>query len=253
MIPKTVNIFFLKSFNLKISIIGYGKMGKEIEITAKQREIEVVSVIDPLIEIVAPGYTYKSISEESIKNAEVCIDFTTPNAVIHNIRKLAELRKNVVVGTTGWYENIDLVKEIVESSRIGLIYSPNFSIGVNIFFRIVRFASKNLSGESSYDIYGQEIHHKEKKDSPSGTAKTLEKIIKEETGRYISFSNIRAGYVTGTHIVCFDSEWDSIELRHAAKNRKGFAHGALIAAEFIRNKEGLYNGEDFINYLASRK
>ncbi len=237
--------------DLKISIIGYGKMGKEIETLSSARGIEVASIIDPVTETLSYRHKYRAISKESVKNADVCIDFTTPDAVLDNIRKLARLKKNIVVGTTGWYEHLDEIRELVQSSGIGLIYSPNFSPGVNIFFRIVEFASRNLGSRGNYDIYGHELHHREKQDSPSGTARMLEKIIKNACEKEISFSSTRAGHILGTHIIGFDSAHDSIELKHIAKDRTGFAHGALLAAEFIRNKRGLYNQRDFADYLTS--
>ena len=239
--------------DLKISIIGNGRMGREIESLAPKRKIEVVSVIDPYIDTLAHSYKYKAISRQSIKDAEVCIDFTTPDSVIGNIKRVASLKRNIVVGTTGWDEHLDEVREIVNSSGIGLIYSPNFSPGANLYLKIMEIALRILGNNPDYDIFGQEMHHREKSDIPSGTAKTLEKMVKDITGKEIRFSSTRAGHITGTHRVGFDSESDLIEITHTAKNRRGFALGALIAAEYIRGKKGLYNQRDFVNYLMNGK
>jgi len=232
--------------DLKISIIGYGKMGKEIESLALKRKIKVVSIIDPLE---TSSYEYKIISKESLGNAEICIDFTNPEVVLENIRKMAELKKNIVIGTTGWNEHLKEVKDIVDSNNIGLIYSPNFSIGVNLYMKLIQTASDIIGTKEIYDIFGDEMHHQGKKDSPSGTARELKRIIKEFSGENINFTSTRAGNIIGEHIVGFDSEYDSIEITHRAKNRKGFAEGALLASKFIKDEKGFYTQKDFLNYL----
>ena len=233
--------------NLNISIIGYGKMGKLINEIATQRGIDVVSIVDP--EYVRG---YKEISEKSVGSADVCIDFTTQDVIVENITRLVKLEKNVVVGTTGWYNHLDEVKDLVDSSNIGLIYSTNFSIGANMYFAIVKKLLA-LSRGNEYDAYGIEMHHNEKSDKPSGTAKSLEKMILDITGKKVDFASIRAGKIAGIHTVGIDSEFDNIEITHSAKSRKGFAHGALLAAEFIRNKKGFYGSEEFMKYLLEER
>ena len=233
--------------DLKISLIGYGKMGELVHNTAVQKGIEIVSMIDPRIEDMS-----NPISEISMARANVCIDFTTPESVLDNIRILSSLGKNIVVGTTGWYSHLNDVRQIVESSNIGLIYSSNFSVGANIYFAAVEMLLRISKGRE-YELSGIEKHHKEKKDKPSGTARTLENMIEEITGKGLKFQSIREGEIKGIHTLRFDSEHDSIEIIHSAKNRKGFAHGALLAAEFIKDKKGFYDPEDFRKYLLGEK
>lgn len=237
---------------MNIAIIGYGKMGHEIEKIAKSKGIKVVSIIDPT----ENNATHKEINEESMRNVDVCIDFTTPDSVINNIQEISKFRKNVVVGTTGWHDKIDEVRNIIKKSGIGLIYASNFSIGVNIFFKIVENAAKIIDKVEDYDIYGYELHHNKKIDSPSGTAKTIGEIIIKNIKRKnklvydkierkielneLHFASVRAGSIPGTHVVGFDSSADTIELKHTARNREGFAAGALMAAQWIKGKKGFY-------------
>ena len=219
---------------IKIALIGYGKMGKEIYALCCDSEVfEVVSI------------SFKNISDsldiEGIKKADVAIDFTSKDVVLKNVKAIAKLGKNLVIGTTGWYEHLPEVKKIVEKYKIGLIYSSNFSVGANIFFKIIDFSAKLFAKFSEYDVYGLEIHHKAKLDSPSGTAL---KIAGKVNG--LHFTSIRAGRNPGFHEVVFDSNADGITLSHQAYNRAGFAKGALVAVEFIKNKKGMYSFEDII-------
>ncbi len=249
--------------NLKISLIGYGKMGRQIENLAVQtfdeKGIEVVSVIDPNYEPVFSRMfcnqpVFKEISEESVKDADVCIDFTTQDVIVDNIKKLLILGKNIVVGTTGWNNESQLgeVRDFVSSYNGGLIYSTNFSVGANLYFALVERLSA-LSINKGYDMYGVEMHHSEKKDKPSGTARSLENMIFDITGKKIDFASIRAGKITGIHTTGIDSEFDNIEITHSAKNRGGFAYGALLAAEFIKDRKGFYGPKDFMKYLLEER
>lgn len=243
---------------MNLSIIGYGNMGHEIEKVAKSKGIAVKSIIDRSDK----NATHKEINEESMHNVDVCIDFTNSTSVIYNIEKISKFKKNMVVGTTGWYNKIDEVKEIVKKNNIGLIYASNFSIGVNIFFKIVENAAKIINKVDDYDIYGYELHHNRKIDSPSGTAKTIgeilirnikrknkllfEKIDRKIEPNELHFASVRAGSIPGTHGVGFDSSADTIELKHTARNREGFAIGTLMAAEWIKDKKGFYSIDDFM-------
>lgn len=191
------------------------------------------------------------------------IDFTSPKVVFDNIEKVSSLGKNMVVGTTGWYENLKKAEEIVKEREVGFIYSPNFSIGANIYLRIVAEAAKLLSRFKNYDVYGFEIHHTGKKDSPSGTALRLAKeILKnfqtkrvvqvERLNRQIKadelhFASVRGGRNPGHHQVVFDSNADEITISHSAHNREGFARGAILAAEFIKDKKGFYTFDEVLN------
>ena len=171
----------------------------------------------------------------------MAVDFTSKDVVLKNIEEVAKLGKNMVVGTTGWYDHLGAIKKIVEKYKIGFIYSPNFSVGVNVFFKMIDFSSKLFAKLPEYDVYGLEIHHKAKLDSPSGTALKIANKIKG-----LQFNSIRAGRNPGFHEVVFDSNADSVTLSHQAHNRVGFAKGALLATEFIKNKKGMYFFEDIL-------
>ena len=224
---------------MNIAIIGYGKMGHEIEKAAQSRGINVLSIIDPH----KPDATHKAINEASMKDVDVCIDFTRPDAVIGNIKQISGFKKNIVVGTTGWHDRLSEAKNIVNENNIGLIYASNFSVGVNIFFKIIENAAKIMNKLEDYDVFGYEIHHNKKLDNPSGTAKTIEQILVKNIARkkQVPFASVRAGSIPGTHVVGFDSSADTIELKHVARNREGFALGAIMAAEWIQNKKGFFN------------
>ncbi|MBI2653849.1 4-hydroxy-tetrahydrodipicolinate reductase [Candidatus Woesearchaeota archaeon] len=246
---------------MNIAIVGYGRMGHEIEKIAKAKGIDVVSIIDPN----ASDATHREINEDSMQDVDVCIDFTTPNSVIDSIQKISKFRKNIVVGTTGWYDKLEEARKIVNQSNIGLIYASNFSIGVNVFFKIVENAAKIINNIEDYDVYGYELHHNKKIDSPSGTAKTLAEILiknikrksKLEYGKIdrkiepdeLHFASVRAGSIPGTHIVGFDSSADTIELKHVARNREGFALGAVMAAQWINGKKGFYDINDMMKSI----
>jgi 4-hydroxy-tetrahydrodipicolinate reductase len=246
---------------MNIAIIGYGKMGRAIHEVAKENKINVVSIIDPT----DPEATHREITHEALKNVDVALDFSRADAVVSNVEKLAKLKRNIVMGTTGWYDKINIVKKIVEENEIGFIYSPNFSIGVNLFFAMINKAAELFNKAKWYDVYVYEIHHNKKIDSPSGTALQIanillskierkKKILAEVINRRIEpeelhVTSIRAGHVFGLHVVGFDSEFDNIELKHEAKNRKGFALGALLAAKWIMNKKGFYNFIDVFSEL----
>ncbi len=245
---------------MNIAIIGYGKMGHEIEKAAKAKGINT-RTIDPN----EPSANYKQINEESMRNVDVCADFTHPDAVVSNIEKIAKFRKNIVVGTTGWYNNMDKVKKIVESANIGLIWSGNFSIGVNIYFRIIEDAAKIINKFNDYDVFVHEFHHNKKADSPSGTAVMVgkiltdnierkKKIVTEELKRKIEpdelhISSTRGGSIPGTHIVGFDSPADTIELTHTNRSREGLAIGAILAAQWIQGKKGFYDINDLMKSI----
>lgn len=219
---------------IKIALIGYGKMGQEIDtLCQKSKDFEVVSI--------SFRNSNESLDLKGIAKADVAIDFTSKDIVLKNIEEVAKLGKNLVVGTTGWHNDIDKVKALVDKYKIGLVYGANFSVGANIFFKIAEFSSKMFLKFKDYEVYGLEIHHKAKLDSPSGTALKIADKVKG-----LNFTSIRAGRNPGFHEVVFDSNADGITLSHQAYNRIGFAKGALIAAEFIKNKKGLHSFEDVL-------
>jgi 4-hydroxy-tetrahydrodipicolinate reductase len=249
---------------MKIAIVGYGKMGRQIEKAAKAKNIETVS-IDPNAE----DANFKELNEESTKGVDVCIDFSNPEAVIGNIEKTAKLGKNMVVGTTGWYDRLEDTKKIAEQAGIGLVWSGNFSIGVNAYFGIIESASKIMNKVEDFDVFVHEFHHNQKADSPSGTAvmlgniitKNIErknKVVTAELKRKISpgelhISSTRGGNIPGIHIVTFDSAADTIEIKHTARNRSGFASGAVIAAKWINGKKGFYDINDLMKGIIRGK
>ncbi len=242
---------------LKIALIGYGQMGRLIEQLAPQNDYEIVSIIDPILG--------NKITANTVKEADVCIEFSTPKTAFENIRKLIELNKNIVTGTTGWYSELDKIKLLVEQRGTGFIYGSNFSIGMNLFFSIIESASKLMNNAEDYDLFGLEMHHNKKKDSPSGTAKVLSEIILQNIDRKtmlqynkldrkieqseFHFASIRSGNIPGTHSISFDSGADTIELKHTARNRNGLAIGAIKAAKWINNKTGFYNFTDELSEI----
>ncbi len=246
---------------MNLAIIGYGKLGGVVKEIADSKGISISAIIDPSAE----GATAKDITEESLKGVDVCIDFTLPEAVVGNVEKVAKLGKNLVVGTTGWYDDLDKVKKVVEDSGIGFLYASNFSLGMNIFFRMVKNSAAYFNKFSDYDAFGYELHHNRKKDSPSGTAKSLaeimvkgidgkkkaayDKLDRKIAGDELHFASVRAGDIPGTHVVGFDSVADTVELKHTARNREGFALGSIKAAEWINGKKGFYSIDDMMNEI----
>ena len=233
---------------MKIALIGYGKMGREIEAVAREQGETVARVF----EIDNP------VRPEDLADVDICIDFSIPDSVLSNIRSAVGARKDIVIGTTGWDKHLPEIRDMVKDS--GLLYSSNFSLGMNIFFRIAASAAELMRNSAEYDPYIEEIHHRQKADSPSGTALSLGRILlaridrkkgilaKSPEGKILPdmlhISSVRAGTVTGTHTVGFDSEADLIELRHTAKNRRGFALGALTAARWLHGRKGIYAMDD---------
>lgn len=241
---------------MKIALIGYGKMGHEIDkLINESGKYQVVSKSFENSEGL--------LDKEGIKTADVAIDFSSPEIVMENIKQVLKLGTKIVIGTTGWYENLGKVKTLVKKYNGGLIYGSNFSVGANIFFQMVGFASKLAAKYGSYDVAGFEIHHTGKKDSPSGTAKKLASVVMEhfpqkkklETGRLdrqvendeFHFASLRAGRNPGFHEIIFDSPADEIKLSHSAHSRRGFAQGAVLAAEYIKGKKGFYSFEEIFN------
>lgn len=243
---------------MKIALIGYGKMGKLVETKALARGHDIVAVISPRCE-------RTTISKDHLADCDLCIDFSHPEHVLNNIRQVAALKKNMVVGTTGWYEHLNDVRDIVKESGIGLFYSPNFSLGIALFLEIVAQAAAMIDPLGVYDVGGHEIHHRTKSDSPSGTSlligqKLLEKMQHKKNlifdrpqsavnAEDIHFSSSRIGTMTGTHTIIFDSPVDSITLTHQAKNRDGFAEGAVRAAEWVEGRTGLFTLEEMLSNI----
>jgi 4-hydroxy-tetrahydrodipicolinate reductase len=237
---------------MNIALIGYGKMGKEIDRLASERNIAVLARLEPGSEM----------KESEIRRTDVLIHFASPESVLPYVQQWATAKKNIVVGTTGWQKDLDRVKSIVAETKIGLVYASNFSVGVHLFFRLVKEAATLMNNFAEYDVTVHEAHHKDKVDSPSGTALTAARILLEGIHRkktilsdtfhgkikpdQLQVTSTRVGAIVGTHTIIFDSLADSIELKHTAKNRSGFALGAILAAEWVKDKHGLYTMEDVL-------
>lgn len=221
---------------MNIAIVGYGKMGKIIERIATEHGHSVVARFDIDNNVSGEGLT-----AESLAGVDAAIEFSTPEAAMNNIRRLVSLRVPTVVGTTGWYAQLDEVRQLVAANNAALVWGANFSIGVNLFFKLVREASALFARYEQYDPFLIEAHHRFKKDAPSGTALITARAMREAYGdRTPEAVAVRAGHIPGTHEVGFDSEADTITLTHTARNREGFAAGAVLAAELIVGKQGLY-------------
>jgi 4-hydroxy-tetrahydrodipicolinate reductase len=227
---------------MTIAIVGYGKMGRMIERLALERGIAVGPKLDEFNNANCAG-----IDAESFRGVDVAIDFSTPATVVGNIERIAALGINLVIGTTGWQGHMPHVKSIVEKHGIGLVWSPNYSVGVNAFFRIVNAAAKLLADEPEYEAWAWELHHSAKKDAPSGTLlKLVEEMRKAGFRRHVDAASNRAGATPGTHEIGFDSTADTITLRHTARSREGFALGALKAAEWVAGNKGCYEFGDIL-------
>jgi 4-hydroxy-tetrahydrodipicolinate reductase len=235
---------------MKIALIGYGKMGKEIEAAALKRGHTIVLIIDK--------DNYDLVTETDFKKADVGIEFSTPHTVIENIKNGLNANLSIVVGTTGWYEHFEEIKSLCTQKKGSLFHATNFSLGVNLFFKLNAYLAELMNKYEGYEVSMEEIHHIHKLDKPSGTAITLADQILEKIERKTKWSidskksdtlfikDVREGEVPGTHIIKYHSEIDDIEIMHKAHNRKGFALGAVIAAEFLYGKKGIYTMKDII-------
>lgn len=226
----------------RLAIVGYGKMGRMIEQFAPEYGFSVALKLDEF-----NNSNFEGVTAENFRGIDVSIDFSIPPAVRRNVEGIAAFGVNIVVGTTGWLEHLDAVKKAVEANGIGLVWSPNYSVGVNAFFRLVQEAARLLESQPSYGAWAWEIHHSTKKDAPSGTLlKLVDEMKRAGFTRPIDVSASRAGGHPGTHEIGFDSSADTITLRHTARSREGFARGALQAAKWVVAKKGFYEFGDII-------
>jgi 4-hydroxy-tetrahydrodipicolinate reductase len=226
----------------RLAIVGYGKMGRLIEQLAPEYGFAVALKLDEF-----NNAHFEGITTENFRGIDVAIDFSIPAAVRRNVEGVAALGVNIVVGTTGWLEHADAIKRAVEASGIGLVWSPNYSVGVNVFFRLVREAARLLESQPAYGAWAWEIHHATKKDAPSGTLlKLVDEMRLAGYARPIDVGSNRAGAHPGTHEIGFDSSADTITLRHTARNREGLARGALQAARWVVGKKGFHEFGDII-------
>lgn len=227
---------------LRLALVGYGKMGRLLEQLAPQEGFEVVVRLRS-----GDNLAGRAINAPLSEAVDVAIEFSTPEAAVGNLLRLAEAGIPTVTGTTGWLGKLDEVSNAFHRSRVGLVWSPNFSYGVAVFRRLVESAAQLISGNQTYGAWAWEIHHDQKKDALSGTILQLvETMRKAGYDREISISSNRAGRHPGTHEIGFDSAADTITLRHAARTREGFALGALKSAAWVVGRSGVYTFEDVL-------
>jgi 4-hydroxy-tetrahydrodipicolinate reductase len=225
----------------RLALLGYGKMGRMLEELAPAHGFAVALKLDGKSNPGGSGLT-----AEALRDVEVAIDFSIPGAVAANVERLADLGVPVVVGTTGWQNDLPRLRAHVEAlsqrgERAGLLYGANFSVGVQVFYRLAETAARLLAGVESYDAWLYEIHHRMKKDAPSGTLKEIQRVLTAAGyDRPVDVASNRAGAIPGTHQIGFDSEADTILLEHRARKRTGFAQGALRAARWMLGRRGVY-------------
>lgn len=245
---------------MNIALIGYGKMGKAIHEIANQKN-EQLGENKYNIQLIVDIENRATTTLEDLRKCDVAIEFTSPHTAIENIKWCFDAGIPVVVGSTGWLDKLDEIKALASSKNQTILYSPNFSIGVNIFFEMNRQLAKIMNKYDAYDVEMEEIHHTEKKDAPSGTALYTALDVLKFVDRKVDWKNeptnsentldiisLREPNVPGTHTVTYKSDIDSIELKHTAHNRKGFAGGAIVAAEWLVGKNGVYTMDDVLGF-----
>jgi len=230
---------------MKVALVGYGKMGREVEALAPASGVDVPARFTRERPLRADDESRRALS-----GVAALVDFSVPEAVIDTVRTAAELSLPLVIGTTGWRDHLDEVREVVESSGTGAVWASNFSLGVNVFYRTVEQAARILSVFEGYDPFIHDWHHRFKQDSPSGTALEIQRRMARYYGeREIPISCQRAGYVPSVHSVGFDSAADTIHIEHRARNRQGFVAGALLAAKWIVGRSGFYEFQQVMDDL----
>jgi len=251
---------------MRLALIGYGRMGRVLESLATARGHEIVAIVDPA----GQGQATDRLTAAAVERADVCLEFTRPEAAADNVLALCGMGKRVVVGTTGWYARLEEVAAEVQKRKGAVVYGANFSIGVNLFFRLVEHAGNLFGSLQDRDFYIAEAHHRAKLDAPSGTARRLAEILlarcRHKTGKaplgldgpistdQLQTVAIRAGWIAGTHRVGIEGPHDSVVLEHQARSREGFADGALRAAEWLATAPpGLYRFEDVLDDVLARE
>ena len=230
---------------MNLAIVGYGKMGRLIEQFAPQYEGQVKLRLD-----IDNNAKFEGLTKGNFCGIDAAIEFSTPSSAPENIERLAQLGVNVVVGTTGWFGELERARKAVERAGTGLVWSPNFSVGVSIFHQIVAEAARRMARQPDYGAWAWEIHHATKKDAPSGTLLALVETMKQNGySKPVDTSASRAGAHPGTHEMGFDSAADTITIRHTARSREGFARGALRAARWIVGKKGFFDFREIVNEL----
>ena len=250
---------------MRAVIVGYGSMGREVERVLEERGHTVAARVDAA----AGRGDIRELTPDIAAKADIAIEFSTADAVTSNARRYAVAGLSAVVGTTGWQAKLDEVKGIVTGSAIGYLHGSNFSIGAHLFFALVGRAARLVDTLPEYDILSWEVHHRRKKDSPSGTALSMAKVITSASSRKkrivterldrpiaadeLHVASVRGGEVPGIHTVLLDSLFDTVEITHSARSRGGFALGAVRAAEWLAGRKGLFTVDDFITDLLGGK
>jgi 4-hydroxy-tetrahydrodipicolinate reductase len=231
----------------RLAVIGDGKMGQAIRQLAIEKGWTVTALVGE-----RESARGKGITVDGLGNAEVAVEFTQPDAAVDNV--VASLRAGVpvVVGTTGWYESLPEVTRVAEQTGTGLLWSPNFSLGVNVLIELARYAGKLMHALENFDAHIVETHHTKKKDAPSGTASAIAKAASDPLERPIPTTSIRTGAVPGTHELIFDGTFEQLTLTHTARDRRVFAEGALQAADWLVGKKGVFTMRDVLE-LPSRR
>jgi 4-hydroxy-tetrahydrodipicolinate reductase len=229
---------------MKIALIGTGNMGRIVQTLAVEKGHEIAVTVDEHDAARSGGEL-----SEKLKSADVAIDFSASAAIKRNVEACMLAVVPLVEGTTGWNDEQSEIEQIVQANNGAFVFGANFSIGVNLFYRLTDFAAELFSKFPEYEVFIEEQHHSRKKDAPSGTALKLKEIILRRTDNEFSVSSTRAGNIPGTHRIGFDGPADQILLEHTARSREGFAAGALLAAEWIIGKKGFYEFGDVINEI----
>lgn len=234
---------------MRIALFGYGAMGRLVESRARADGHKVA----PIFTSADAGSVAAAEVAERLRGVDAAIDFTVAEAVVANVEACARAGVGLVVGTTGWREREDEVRRIISERDGALVYGANFSVGVNLFYRVVARAAELFAGFEAYAPFVEEAHHARKRDAPSGTALVLRDLLTTHYGREVPVASTRAGHIPGTHRVGFDSAADQVMLTHTARSREGFAEGALLAARWIAGRRGVYEFSEVIDEMLKGK
>lgn len=225
----------------RVAIIGDGKMGNAVAQVAREKGWEVTGVLG-----IRESDGGKGITAVTLGNPDVAIEFTEPNAAVANVSACLRARVPVVVGTTGWYESLPQLTRLAEESGTGLLWSPNFSLGVNVFLELARYAGTLVRASGGFDAHIVETHHTRKKDAPSGTASAIAREANQGLGRTVPITSVRTGEVPGTHELMFDGLYEQLTITHTARDRRVFAEGAVHAADWLVGKSGVFTMRDVL-------
>ena len=226
--------------HLRLAVVGMGRMGRAIAALAPERGWTVVATL-------GSADTRDGVTPSQLNGADVAIEFTVPDAAPANVRALLAAGCPVVVGTTGWYDALPAISEEVRAARSAMLYAPNFSIGVNVFQRVVAEAARTIGAVPGFDAHLVETHHAAKKDAPSGTAIMLARAASDALGREVPVTSVRTGSVPGTHEIVFDAPFETVRLEHVARDRRVFAEGALLAARWLHGRTGVFGMQDVLD------